>query len=68
MLASLTGGWSANLPSIHWIVGWVGRPYSHDTRPRANRFFERAASREVTPSMSSVARTVMLVIGTRKSW
>ena len=49
-------------------MGSVGRPYIQETRPSANRFLERAASRAVMPSMPSVARTVMEVIGTRKSW
>ena len=40
----------------------------NDTSPSAKRFLQRAASREVMPSMPSVARTVMLVIGTRKTW
>jgi hypothetical protein len=67
-LAFFTGASLANFFSTQSMVGWVGRPYSHETSPSANRFFDRAASRDVTPSMSSVARTVMLVIGTQKSW
>ena len=67
-MASRTGGLSSNFFSTQLIVGRVGRPYIQETSPSAKRFLQRAASRAVIPSMSSVARTVMLVIGTRKSW
>ena len=59
---------SSNFFSTQSIVGCVGRPYIQETSPRANMFLERAASREDTPSMPSTARTVIVVIGTRKSW
>jgi hypothetical protein len=58
----------SNFFSTQSIVGLVGRPYIQETRPSANMFLERAASREETPSMSSTARTVIEVIGTRKTW
>ena len=45
----------------------VGRPNIHDTRPSANMFFARSASFFPIP-MSSVARTVIDVIGTLKTW
>jgi hypothetical protein len=59
---------SANFFSIQVTVGSVGRPYIHETSPSANTFLQRAASRAEIPSMPSVARTVMDVIGTRKIW
>src|ERR671934_87121 len=40
--ASRTPGVSANFFSTQSIVLCVGRPYIHDTSPRANRFFGRA--------------------------
>ena len=67
-MAALTSGRSANFFSTQSTVGVVGRPYIQDTSPSANRFLLRAASRELMPSMSSVARTVIEVIGTRKTW
>ena len=45
----------------------VGRPYIHDTSPRANMFFARSASFLLMPA-PSVARTVIDVIGTLKTW
>ena len=48
-MASRTGGLSANFFSIQSIDGSVGRPYIQDTRPSANRFLQRAASRGVMP-------------------
>ena len=54
---------SLNLLSIQSSVGCVGREYSHDTRPSAKKFFERSASRGLTPS-GSVAFCVSDVIGT----
>ena len=55
-------------PRSSAIVTSVGRLYIHETRPSAKRFLERAASRAVIPSMPSVARTVIEVIGTRNTW
>ena len=42
----------------------VGRPYSHDMRPSAKKFFERSASRGVMPSTSFSASTVIVLSGT----
>ena len=67
-MASRTGGLSSNFFSIQSTLGSVGRPYIQETSPSAKRFLQRAASRAVMPSISSVARTVIEVIGTRKSW
>ena len=67
-MASRTGGSSSNFFAIQSTLGSVGRPYMNDTSPSAKRFLQRAASRGVMPSMPSVARTVMLVIGTRNTW
>ena len=64
----MTAGVEANFSSIQRAVTSVGRPYIHETSPSAKRFFERAASRAVIPSMPSVARTVIDVIGTRNTW
>jgi hypothetical protein len=66
-LASRIGGFDSNFFSIQAMVESVGRPYIQETRPRAKKFFDRAASREVI-SMPSVARIVIEVIGTRKTW
>jgi hypothetical protein len=66
--AAPTPGVSANFFSIQATVGSVGRPYIHETSPSAKRFLLRAASRAVISSIPSVARTVIEVIGTRKSW
>ena len=63
-LAAITSSFLANCFSIHSIVGSVGRVYMNDTRPRANRFFERSASRGLTPSGAQTS-LVRLVIGTR---
>ena len=46
----------------------VGRSYSHDTTPSANRFLARPASRVETPSIASTARAVSDVIGIRIRW
>jgi hypothetical protein len=54
-----------NFSSIHSEVTSVGRLYIQETRPRAKKFLERAASRALMPSIPSVARTVIEVIGTR---
>ena len=61
-------GLEANFCSIQRTVASVGRLYIHETRPRAKRFLDRAASRAVIPSIPSVARTVIEVIGTRNTW
>ncbi len=65
--ASITGGAEANFCSIQRVVTSTGRLYIHETSPSAKKFFERAASRAVIPSMPSVARTVIEVIGTRNT-
>ena len=36
-----------------------GRWYSHDMSPSAKKFFERSASRDVTPSIPFSASTVI---------
>jgi len=41
----------------------MGRPYSQDMRPRAKKFFERSASRGVTPPRPFSASTVIEVKG-----
>ena len=64
----MIGGLEANFCSIQRMVASVGRLYIHETSPSAKRFLERAASRALIPSMPSVARTVIEVIGTRKTW
>ena len=43
--ACSTAGLRANFCSIHRSVTSVGRPYSHDSTPSANRFLARPASR-----------------------
>ena len=67
-LASPRAVLPANFFSIQSVECWVGRPYIQETRPRAKRFLQRAASRELMPSIPSVARTVIEVIGTRNIW
>jgi hypothetical protein len=62
-LAAATCGVLANRVRSHSIVGSTGLVYIHDTRPRANRFFERSASRGFTPR-SFTASWVSEVIGT----
>ena len=57
----------ANFFSIHRVVTSVGRPYIHDTSPRAKKFFDRSASFLVM-GRPSVARIVIVVIGTRYTW
>ncbi len=64
----MMAGCEANFSSIQRTVTSTGRLYIHETRPSAKKFFDRAASREVMPSMPSVARTVIEVIGTRNTW
>ena len=48
-------------------VGSTGRVYIHEMRPRAKKFFDRSASRGLTPS-SLHASSVRLVIGTWITW
>ena len=64
-LASIGPGLFTNLRRIQSSVGSVGRSYSHDTTPSANRFFARPASRVETDSIASTARAVSDVIGIR---
>ncbi len=63
VLASATWGRATNLRWIHSSVGSTGRVYIHDTRPSAKKFFERSASRGLTPS-GVTAPLVSEVIGT----
>ena len=49
------------------MVGSVGRPYIHDSRPSANMFFARAASLRDRPN-SLTASTVMPVRSTGWTW
>ena len=65
-LAASTISLLAKRFSIQSIVGSVGRVYIHDTRPRAKKFFERSASRGLTPSGAATS-LVSDVIGTRIS-
>ena len=48
-------GLRANFCSIHFLVTSVGRPYSHDSTPSANRFLARPASRVEASSTPSTA-------------
>ncbi len=67
MLASATSGAEANFVSSQSIVASVGREYIHDMRPSANMFFARCLS--LLPSgLSSSAPTVIVVMGTSKTW
>ena len=59
-LASRMSGTFANRFSRKAIVVSVGRPYIHDSRPRANMFFARAASLRDSPN-SLTASTVIPV-------
>ncbi len=64
--ARLAPATSSSLPKRCWIhssVASVGRVYIHDTSPRAKKFFERSASRGLTPS-GAEASLVSDVIGT----
>src|SRR4029078_986430 len=63
MLASRTCGREENFDSIHSTVGSTGRVYIHEMRPSAKKFFDRSASRGLTPS-SLHASSVSEVIGT----
>ncbi len=64
----MIAGLAANLASSQEIVASIGRPYIHEIRPRAKRFLVRCASAGFSPSMSSVARVVNVVIGTCRTW
>ena len=63
--SAISGRFAPNFSSRNSIVGSIERPYSHDISPSANMFFERSASRGVTPSISLSAPTVSDVSGTR---
>ena len=60
-----TAGRLANFCSIQRLVPSVGRPYSHEITPSANRFLARPASRVEASSICSTAATVKAVIGMR---
>ena len=66
--AAISGRFAPNFAFRNSTVVSTGRPYSHDINPRANMFFERSASRDVTPSMSFSAPTVNVVNGTACTW
>ena len=66
--SAISGRLAPNFASRKSIVGSIGRPYSHDISPSANMFFERSASRGVTPSTSFSAPTVSDVSGTPCTW
>ena len=68
MFASAISGRFANFAFRNDTVASTGRPYSHDMSPSANMFFERSASRDVTPSTSFSAPTVSVVRGTECTW
>ncbi len=68
MLASTISGRFANFVVMNSIVRSVGRWYSHDISPSAKKFFERSASRGVTPSIPFRAPTVMEVSATSWTW
>ena len=63
VFASTISGRFANFDAMKSIVCSVGRPYSHDISPSAKKFFERSASRDVIPSTSFSASTVIEVSG-----
>ena len=64
MLASRMSGTLAKRLARKAFVVSVGRPYIHDSRPRANMFFAREASLRERPN-SLTASTVMPVRSTR---
>jgi hypothetical protein len=68
VFASTISGRFANLRRMKSTVPSVGRPYSHDIRPSAKKFFERSASREVTPSIPFSASIVIAVSGIECTW
>ena len=57
-------GGFAELFSIQSRVGSSGRWYSHETNPRAKKFFDLSASRGLIPSISLQTSFVNEVIGT----
>ena len=65
---AISGRFVPNFSCRNSTVASTGRPYSHDMSPSANMFFERSASRGVTPSISFSAPTVSVVSGTLCSW
>jgi hypothetical protein len=62
-LASRMSGTLANRFSRNEVVVSVGRPYIHESSPRANMFLARAASLRESPN-SLTAATVMPVRST----
>ena len=64
----MIAGFLANFASSHEIDGSGGRPYIQETRPSAKTFLVRWPSAGFSPSISSVARVAIEVIGTRKTW
>ena len=67
MFASAISGRLTNFSRISAIVVSVGRAYSHDISPSAKKFFERSASRLVTP-LSLTASSVIDVSGIECTW
>ena len=67
MFASAISGRLANLLRISATVDSVGRVYSQDISPSANKFFARSASRLVTPE-SLTASSVIVVSGIAWTW
>ncbi len=66
--SAISGRFAPNFVSRKSTVGSIERPYSHDISPSANMFFERSASRGVTPATSFSAPTVSVVSGISCSW
>ena len=66
--AAISGRRLPNFSSRNSTDASIERPYSQDISPSANMFFERSASREVTPSMPFSAPTVSVVSGTECTW
>ena len=66
--ASAISGRFANFSSMNASVPSTGRWYSHDISPSAKKFFERSASREVIPSTSFNASTVIDESATSCTW
>ena len=62
-LASMIRGLPAYFSSIQPMVASMGRVYSQLMSPRAKKFFERSASRGLTPA-SRQTSVVIDVIGT----
>ncbi len=63
MLAAMTCSRPSNLVLIQSSVGCSGRVYIQLSRPRAKKFFERSASRGLTPR-SDTDSLVIEVMGT----